>query len=571
MSRKRIFGAALPSALVVGISIASTASGAPAEPALTLKLAKAKNVTVKWSFAALPTRDGSAIEIERSVNDGAFARVQKISRPKPGASWTDKFVPHGVLRYQARLLVNDEARPYGAVAQITVGSAPTTTTVAPSNPTGTYRWSAKPGGERWLDSVIATDVAVATDGTVLATGQFQGTANFGTGNRASAGNNDIFVAKYSATGSVLWVKTYGGAGLDKGAAIAVAPTGEVVVAGTFANTVDFGAGPVASSGDTDGFLLVLTPSNGATVGNVVKLGGLRDDSAFDVAVRNSAIAVSGTFSDTASIGGTPLRSSGGIDAFVAQYSLSTRTPAWGVRLGDGHLDRGWGVAIDSTGAVVLAADRGTAANATNAVLTKRNGATGAAVWTREFNAAVARAVAIGPNDDIVFAGTFSTSINLGGGALNALGDDVFVARLAPDGVRHIWSKRIGNVAPFSYTDTVTGVSVDATGNAVVTGSAIGEISLGGIALPASGGADPFLAKYSPTGQHVWSKRFPSGDAQFQFPGGVATGPGNVVATAGGLRGRLSIDGHLLDARYRDSNNVLQSNQSDDGYVALFAP
>jgi hypothetical protein len=193
VSRKRIFGAALASALVVGISIASTASGAPTEPALTLKLAKAKNVTVKWSFSALPTRAGSAIEIERSVNDGAFARVQKINRPKPGASWTDKNVPQGVLRYQARLLVNDKARAYGAVAQITVGSAPTTTTVAPSNPTGTYRWSAKPGGERWLDSVIATDVAIAADGTILATGQFQGTANFGTGNRTSAGNNDIFL------------------------------------------------------------------------------------------------------------------------------------------------------------------------------------------------------------------------------------------------------------------------------------------------------------------------------------------------------------------------------------------
>ena len=268
------FGAALASAIVIGISVASTASGTPAEPALTLKVAKAKNITVKWSLAALPTRDGSAIEIERSVNGGTFSRVQKISRPKPSASWTDKLVPHGVLRYQARLLIDDEVRPYGAIAQITVGTvSPTTTTVAPQNPTGAYRWSAQPGGERWLDNVNATDVAVAPDGGVVATGQFQGTATFATGNRTAAGNNDIFVVKYSATGAALWAKTYGGAGIDKGAAIAVAPSGEIVVAGTFANTVDFGAGAVTSTGDTDGFFLVLSPGNGATLGNAVRLGG----------------------------------------------------------------------------------------------------------------------------------------------------------------------------------------------------------------------------------------------------------------------------------------------------------
>ena len=45
---------------------------------------------------------------------------------------------------------------------------------------------------------------------IFVIGQFQGTADFGTGSLASAGYLDIFVAKYAPDGRPLWAKRFGG-------------------------------------------------------------------------------------------------------------------------------------------------------------------------------------------------------------------------------------------------------------------------------------------------------------------------------------------------------------------------
>src|SRR5213075_3252556 len=54
-------------------------------------------------------------------------------------------------------------------------------------------------------------MAVATDpsGNVVVAGSFEGTVNFGTGPMTSSGFKDVFVAKYSAAGVPLWAKAYG--------------------------------------------------------------------------------------------------------------------------------------------------------------------------------------------------------------------------------------------------------------------------------------------------------------------------------------------------------------------------
>jgi hypothetical protein len=595
MSRRIRFAAALFCALLIAIGSATYASGATAEPTLTLKLVKSKNVKVTWSFAALATRAGSTIEIQRSVNGASFITMKNVAKPAPSASWTDQAVPQGALRYQARLVVNNAARAYGPIAHITMGSAPatitstststtsttttstttststtTTTTVAPTPATGAYRWAKTSGGPTFVDNALVSDVAIAPDGTVIAAGSFSGTANFGRGARTSAGSTDAFVVAYNAAGTALWDRTFGSTGSDSGAGVAAAPTGEVVVAGTFAGTVNFGGtSATTAAGSGDAYFAVLATTTGATIGNAVAIGGPDTDGAIDVAVRDGAIAVTGSFSGTGSFGGRTLTSSG-YDIFLAKYALATGTGVWGVRLGGGSLDRGWSVAIDGTGAVVVAAEQGTT-TASQALLAKLNSATGAAVWpARTFANASGASVAIAPGDDIVLAGTFSTTINFGGATFTAQGIDVFVARLAPNGTTHRWSRQFGGPPPFSFTDTATGVAVDAAGNTLLTGAVIDDINFGGGMLVKSGGSDPFLVKLSPTGTHVWSKRFASGDQSYQRPGGVATGPGNAVATAGGMLGRMTIDAHQFDARYLNNGQLL-ANNSMDSYVAVFAP
>jgi hypothetical protein len=81
--------------------------------------------------------------------------------------------------------------------------------------------------------------------------------DFGGGPLTSDGN-DIFVAKYKEVeGSHLWSARFGGANSDLGNSVAVDANRNVVVTGSFRDTVDFGGGPLTSVGGSDIFLVKL--------------------------------------------------------------------------------------------------------------------------------------------------------------------------------------------------------------------------------------------------------------------------------------------------------------------------
>jgi hypothetical protein len=97
-------------------------------------------------------------------------------------------------------------------------------------------------------------------------GSFDGTVDFdpgpGTSNQTSAGADDIFVAKYSATGSLLWARRMGGSGADAGAGIAVDGADDAYATGAFSGTATFGTTTLTSAGGLDIFVAKLTQSTG---------------------------------------------------------------------------------------------------------------------------------------------------------------------------------------------------------------------------------------------------------------------------------------------------------------------
>jgi len=116
--------------------------------------------------------------------------------------------------------------------------------------------------QRFGDSVDqhVVSLAVDTEENVIVTGQFQGTINFGDGPRTSAGGNDIFVAKLDPSGSVLWSKSFGDTAFAQSAkSVATDAGGNVILAGTFGGSADFGGGALVCKGTSNAFVAKLAP------------------------------------------------------------------------------------------------------------------------------------------------------------------------------------------------------------------------------------------------------------------------------------------------------------------------
>lgn len=86
-------------------------------------------------------------------------------------------------------------------------------------------------------------LAFDTTGNLVLTGALSGASDFGGGPLESRGGSDVFVAKLSAGGEHLFSRTFGDqAEQQRGEAVSVDAQGNVLLAGVFDGTLDFGAG-----------------------------------------------------------------------------------------------------------------------------------------------------------------------------------------------------------------------------------------------------------------------------------------------------------------------------------------
>jgi hypothetical protein len=128
------------------------------------------------------------------------------------------------------------------------------------------------------------------------------------------------------------------------------------------------------------------------------------------------------------------------------------------------------------------------------------------VWSRKlggFGSDAARGIALGPDGNFVVTGYFSEQVDFGAGPVTALGDkDAFVAKIDGAG-KTLWVKQIGGAGE----DIGQAVAVDRDGNIVVTGTFTLTADFGsGKPFESAGRTDLFVARYSPDGDHLWSRR-----------------------------------------------------------------
>jgi hypothetical protein len=354
--------------------------------------------------------------------------------------------------------------------------------------------AAVPGAFIWLRSLsqIATQTIASGPDGILTPGYLYSTADLGKGLLTSAGGSDLIVAAFTeADGTNLYGADHGNVG-SEAALLGLESQGLAVLTGVTSSDdmIDLGLGPVTGGGTTNENGFIAAYANGVA-GWVQRLSGAGEDRMLATTTGpGSTVYGAGFFEQTTNFNGGQLTSVGGRDILLARFNVYTG-------------------AVD---------------------LTKQYGGTG------RDEVGGGGCASIDANS-VVMTGFFDDTIPFGGTAQPVVasngGLDVWVAKLDSTGAG-IWAVAFGGPGD----DRDPSVTLDANGDAYVTGSFTTSITFGATTLDAVGGAgdvDTFIAKLDGNdGSVIWAISF--GSVGVDNPGRTAVDTNGHLAYGGGVRG-----------------------------------
>ncbi|APR83552.1 Tryptophan synthase alpha chain [Minicystis rosea] len=207
------------------------------------------------------------------------------------------------------------------VGPIGAASTPTLTALAPSG-APLFTWSVL-CDEPALCNISGVGVGVDGAGNVFATGEIVGVADLGGGPVGAPDAYSVFVTALDPSGGHRWDRVFieNNATVPEGTArrgpLALSPSGDIVVAGQFSGTTDFGMGPVTSNGETDVFVVSLSFDDGA-LRWARTFGGADAETIRAIAVDDAGrVRIAGIFQGSFDAGCGPLQSKGDWDVFAA--------------------------------------------------------------------------------------------------------------------------------------------------------------------------------------------------------------------------------------------------------------
>jgi len=347
---------------------------------------------------------------------------------------------------------------------------------------GTSTWD--PGQALAVDGSGNTYVAGMTGGVIEPGG-------------TSAGNNDIFLAKFDASGNQVWIKQIGTSGSDQAFAVAVDSTGNRIY---LAGSTDGGLDGNTNAGGDDLFLVQYDASGVKQWTR--QMGTSATDHALAVAVDSAGSAYAAGFTGDGLDGNTP---QGNYDLFLVKYDASG-VKQWTRQMGSSNADIAYAVAVDSAHNYVYLAGctSGGLPGYTNAgsfdAFLVQYDTGGNWQWTEQIGTSasdVAYGVAVDSATHMAYMGGY-TSGTLAG--TSAGGDDFFLAKYDESG-NQLWLRQRGS----SGDEQVHSAAVDGAGNPYIAGWTDGGLD-GNVN---AGSNDVFLVKYDASGNWQWTEQIGS--------------------------------------------------------------
>ncbi len=401
--------------------------------------------------------------------------------------------------------------------------------LAKYDPKGNLVWVVTMGGP---GPDIPHSVTLDSAGNVYLAGYFSGTADLDPGpgvvTRTSAGGRDVFLAKFTSAGTLVWVNTLGGTQDDEAMDVAVDGEGNVTIVGVFNGSLDLDPGDgVARIENTRGigsFIASYDSQGRFRWGRA--LSSLDDDPTLGGGIgfdRSGNVVVCTVFSQTAQLDGVTLTSAGQNDLLLAKFSRSG-TLLWATSAGGAGMDMATpgNLAVDAAGASYITgnfeqtarfgagaqARSITTAGGDDAYFAKYD-ADGNLVWCNSLGGASGDSghkVAIDPAGFVLLTGWFRGTANLaprGEAARNYTArstggaNDAFTAKYRADTGAFVWAQPFGaEVTGVANITLGGGIAVDSLGQVTVTGRFAGSVTP---ALVSAGDSDIFVVRYASDG------------------------------------------------------------------------
>jgi hypothetical protein len=385
--------------------------------------------------------------------------------------------------------------------------------------------------------------AITTDklGNVYSIGKFFNTIDidFGIGvnNLTSYGYSDIYITKIDSTGNLMWINRFGGILSDDGTYLTIDISGNLVITGIFAGSVDFdpGVGTFVLTAPANVYPLFYAKftSNGDFIwAKKIEDVNTAISSRSLVTDKLGNILVTGQYQGTSSPDFDPgvgvynlPQSAGNFDVFITKLD-SMGNFNWAKKVGGTSTDIGMSILVDSLNNVYTSGlfsntvdfDPGpssytqTALGASNKdIFVLKLNALGEFVWVKNFGSTGdenCNSTKMDGLGNIYIAGSFNgnTDFDPSSGVynINLVGyKDGFVSKMDTAG-NFIWAKSISG----SGYEEVMSIDVDDVGNSYITGYYVSPTDFD----PGSGTytlsalySDTYIEKLNSSGDFVWVK------------------------------------------------------------------
>lgn len=375
---------------------------------------------------------------------------------------------------------------------------------------GTYLGSHAAGGTGDDTGIVLTADGA---GNVIVAGLYHGDMNLHGESLPTAREQDFFLVKYGPAGAPVWVRTFGGTGIDNPLGLATDSAGNIWVSGYFSGSLSFDGENFFNTvpNDISIFLMKLNPDGDHILSR--SFGTDTHEKASGLAVDASdAVWMTGTYNaqllDPLNFGGGALPRATGQDIFLARFS------SLGSHLGSFAIsDVGSGLDV--------------------------------------------RGIATDQSSNVYLTGSFQGGLYIGmQQILDADDPQIFVLKFNQLGSLQ-WAKSFGSP---TFNDIGRAVHADQVGNVWVTGMAGPDADLGAGPLPGFGGGDVFLMALDSAGNPLWGRLYGSSGDDF---GGTGLAPDAF--------GNLWLGGAFTGAADFGPGGQLVSLGIMDAFVALVAP